>query len=219
MIEFEKVEINSERWFNLTPLLNEKFRPIKNYEGLYEVSNYGRVKRLLFINNNIKKSKEKVLSCLKCSNNKNYYIAFVLSKKYSTIEELKSAKVEDLINIDDVGEIVATSIVEYFLDPDNIENINKLFELGIKINKPQQENITSPFTNKTIVLTGALANFTRDELTKILQSHGANVTSSVSKKTDIVIAGADAGSKLDKARALNIQVMNESELMQILNNQ
>ena len=80
MIEFEKVEINSERWFNLTPLLNEKFRPIKNYEGLYEVSNYGRVKRLLFINNNIKKSKEKVLSCLKCSNNKKCYIAFVLSK-------------------------------------------------------------------------------------------------------------------------------------------
>lgn len=145
--------------------------------------------------------------------------AFVLSKKYNTIEELKSAKVEDLINIDDVGEIVATSIVEYFLDPDNNENINKLFELGVKINKPQQENITSPFTNKTIVLTGALANFTRDELTKVLQSHGANVTSSVSKKTDIVIAGADAGSKLDKARELNIQVMNESELMQILNNQ
>ena len=145
--------------------------------------------------------------------------AFVLSKKYSTIEELKSAKVEDLINIDDVGEIVATSIVEYFLDPDNNENINKLFELGVKINKPQQESITSPFTNKTIVLTGALTNFTRDELTKVLQSHGANVTSSVSKKTDIVIAGADAGSKLDKARALNIQVMNESELMQILNNQ
>ena len=145
--------------------------------------------------------------------------AFVLSKKYSTIEELKSAKDEDLINIDDVGEIVATSIVEYFLDPDNNENINKLFELGVKINKPQQESITSPFTNKTIVLTGALTNFTRDELTKVLQSHGANVTSSVSKKTDIVIAGADAGSKLDKARALNIQVMNESELMQILNNQ
>ncbi len=145
--------------------------------------------------------------------------AFVLSKKYNTIEELKSAKVEDLINIDDVGEIVATSIVEYFLDPDNIENINKLFELGVKINKPAEESITSPFTNKTIVLTGALDNYTRPELTKILQSHGANVTSSVSKKTDIVIAGADAGSKLDKARELNIQVMNENELMQILNNQ
>ena len=114
---------------------------------------------------------------------------------------------------------MATSIVEYFLDPDNIENINKLFELGVKINKPAEESITSPFTNKTIVLTGALDNYTRPELTKILQSHGANVTSSVSKKTDIVIAGADAGSKLDKARELNIQVMNENELMQILNNQ
>ena len=145
------------------------------------------------------------------------YIPLFNKTTYTFLSSL--LEVEDLINIDDVGEIVATSIVEYFLDPDNNENINKLFELGVKINKPQQESITSPFTNKTIVLTGALANFTRDELTKVLQSHGANVTSSVSKKTDIVIAGADAGSKLDKARALNIQVMNESELMQILNNQ
>lgn len=79
-MEFEEVEVNSERWFDLTLLKNEEFRDIKGYEGLYQVSNYGRVKRILFINNHIKKTKEKMLSCLKCSNNKNYYIAFVLSK-------------------------------------------------------------------------------------------------------------------------------------------
>ncbi len=143
--------------------------------------------------------------------------AYVLSKKYNNIDELKSATLEDLTAIDDIGEIVASSVIEYFLDADNIENINKLFELGVKINNPNGENINSPFTNKTIVLTGALSSYTRPDLTKILQSHGANVTSSVSKKTDIVIAGADAGSKLDKAKELGIKIINESELLEILN--
>ena len=135
--------------------------------------------------------------------------AFVMSKKYPTFEDLKNA---------DIGEIVATSIVEYFQDADNIKNIEKLFELGVKINEPEQVNTNSVFTNKTVVLTGSLTNFTRPELTKLLLSMGANVTSSVSKKTDIVIAGVEAGSKLDKAKELNIKIIEEDELMQILNN-
>lgn len=142
--------------------------------------------------------------------------AFVLSKKYNSVEELKSASLESLTAIDDVGEIVANSIIEYFADADNLTNIEKLFEAGVTITQEKTETINSPFTNKTIVLTGALENFTRPDLTKILLSHGANVTSSVSKKTDIVIAGADAGSKLTKAKELGIQIMTEPELMQIL---
>ena len=76
----------------------------------------------------------------------------------------------------------------------------------------------SIFTNKTVVLTGTLENYTRPDLTKILLSMGANVTSSVSKKTDMVIVGSDAGSKLDKAKQLGIRIIEERELIELLQN-
>lgn len=142
--------------------------------------------------------------------------AFILSKKYKNIEELKSATLVDLTSINDIGEIVATSIIEYFQDEDNLSNIQKLFDLGVKINQSEQIKNNENFNNKTIVLTGALSNFTRPDLTKMLMEMGANVTGSVSKKTDLVIAGADAGSKLTKAKELGIKIINEEELMNLL---
>lgn len=142
--------------------------------------------------------------------------SFTLSKKFSNLEELKNADIETLTNIDDVGEIVANSIIEYFQDQDNINNIEKLFQAGVEINQNVATMSNSNFTNKTIVLTGALESYTRPELTKILQNMGANVTSSVSKKTDLVIAGTDAGSKLDKAKELNIKIINEEQLKEML---
>ncbi len=143
--------------------------------------------------------------------------AYTLAQKYKTLEELKSADFSSLIDIDDIGEIVANSILEYFSDELNLDNINKLFELGVKINAQVEVNTNSYFSGKTVVLTGALENFARAELTKRLMNLGANVTSSVSKKTDLVIVGADAGSKLDKAKELNIKTINESELIDLLN--
>ena len=144
--------------------------------------------------------------------------AFVLSKKYNSIEELKSATFDDLISIDDVGEIVANSIIEYFQDQDNLINIDKLIELGVKINFSNNNTEKNYFTNKTIVLTGTLSAYSRPELTKILLSYGANVTSSVSKKTDLVIVGIDAGSKLYKAKQLNIEIIDEERLLNLLSN-
>lgn len=144
--------------------------------------------------------------------------AYVLSKKFKDLEELKNADIETLTNIEDIGEIVASSIVEYFNDVDNINNIQKLFDLGVTINKLDETTQNSAFTNKTVVLTGSLVNFTRPDLTKILLGMGANVTSSVSKKTDIVIVGTDAGSKLDKAKELNIRIIEEPELLELLKN-
>jgi len=144
--------------------------------------------------------------------------AFTLSKKFKTIDELKSADIDSLIAIDDIGEVVASSIIEYFKDEDNLLNIQKLFDAGVTINSFEDSQIKSYFTDKTIVLTGTLEYYTRPDLTKILLSHGANVTSSVSKKTDLVIVGTDAGSKLDKAKELGIQIMNEAELLEKLSN-
>lgn len=142
--------------------------------------------------------------------------AFTLSKIYENLDALKSASVDELICIDDIGAIVATSIVEYFADPDNVENINKLFNAGVTIKKPEVQNYNENFANKTIVLTGSLNNYSRPDLTKILQNMGANVTTSVSKNTDIVIVGADAGSKLAKAQQLGIRLMYEDELQNLL---
>ena len=143
--------------------------------------------------------------------------AYVLSRKFKTLDDLKNATVEDLIQIEDIGEIVATSIVEYFQDEENLTNIDKLLANGVEIIWAAEVKTDSPFANKTIVLTGSLENFGRTELTKILQDLGANVTSSVSKKTDLVIAGADAGSKLTKAKELGIEVIDENMLMEMLN--
>ncbi len=143
--------------------------------------------------------------------------AYVLSQKYRTLDELKAADFVSLIAIDDVGEIVANSIIEYFADEENLINIQKLFDLGVKINAPAAVQANANFAGKTIVLTGSLQNFTRPDLTKLLLSLGANVTTSVSKNTNLVIAGADAGSKLDKARALNIEVIDENKLLELLN--
>ena len=142
--------------------------------------------------------------------------AFVLSKKFPTLEDIKSASLETLTNIEDIGEIVATSIIEYFSDDDNLNNIEKLFDAGVTLNIQESVSENETFTNKTIVLTGSLVNFTRPDLTKLLLSMGANVTSSVSKKTDLVIAGTEAGSKLDKAKELNIRIIEEDELLELL---
>lgn len=144
--------------------------------------------------------------------------AYILSKKYPSLEKLKQANIDELTNINDIGEVVAKNIVEYFEDKDNLNNINKLLELGVKINYPSEVNVNGYFSGKKIVLTGGLDNFGRSELTKILQNLGADVTSSVSKNTDLVIAGHDAGSKLDKAKSLNIEVIDEQKLLNLLQN-
>lgn len=142
--------------------------------------------------------------------------AYTLSKIYPDLKSLQNATVDELICIEDIGSIVATSIVEFFADEDNILNINKLFGAGVTIKQLEQAETNEHFTGKTIVLTGSLTNFTRPDLTKILQNMGANVTSSVSKNTDMVIVGADAGSKLDKAQQLGIRLVFEDELLKLL---
>lgn len=143
--------------------------------------------------------------------------AFTLSKIFPNLEELQKADKEKLTQIDDVGEIVANSIIEYFADEENVLNIQNLLDLGVTIKK-QQNLHNSNFTGKTIVLTGSLNNYSRVDLTKLLQNMGANVTNSVSKNTNLVIAGLDAGSKLNKAKQLGVEIINEKQLIELLKN-
>ena len=140
-----------------------------------------------------------------------------LAKKYKNLNNLINASFESLIEIDDVGEIVANSIIEYFKNEKNITLINKILSKGVKIIEEEAIEVEENyFSNKTIVLTGTLTNFKREELSEKLINFGANVTGSVSKKTDLLICGEDAGSKLEKAKSFGVEIINEETLMQKL---
>lgn len=141
-----------------------------------------------------------------------------LAKKYKNISALKNAKLEDLTSIQDVGEIIARNIVNYFASQENINEIESLFNLGVKINEIKQTNIDENHVlfNKKVVLTGTLQNYSRSKATEIIESFGGSVVGSVSKNTNLVIAGSDAGSKLTKAESLGIKVINEEEFKNII---
>lgn len=143
--------------------------------------------------------------------------AYVLSKNFATLDDLMNATLEQLTAIYDFGEIMAQSVIEYFADENNIKNINKLIELGVVIQYANASDQSAFFAGKTIVLTGTLEKYKRNELTDILQKKGANVTGSVSAKTDFVVVGADAGSKLTKAQNLGIKLVFEADLDDWLN--
>lgn len=137
--------------------------------------------------------------------------ADILARNFKNIDNLMKASFEDINDIKDIGEIIAKSVTNYFNDEENINLINKLKKHNVNMSylKEVNENETF-FTNKTFVLTGSLENFTRDEAKAKIEALGGNCSGSVSKKTDVVIAGVEAGSKLKKAHDLNITVWDES---------
>ena len=145
-------------------------------------------------------------------------MAKILAKRYKNLEAFFEVSEEELLEIPDVGPILASSVYSYFHDEANIEMINKLKELGLNFNYlgVTEVKTDSPFSNKTIVLTGTLSKYGRKEVTEILENLGAKVSGSVSSKTDIVIFGEEAGSKLDKAHALGIRTMDEKEFEELL---
>ena len=146
--------------------------------------------------------------------------AKVLSRRYKNLDALAAASEDELIQIDDIGAIMAKSIVDYFQDEHHKEMIERLRGYGVNFDYLGTDMVdtSSYFYGKTVVLTGTLSRYGRTELTELLEGIGAKVSSSVSKKTDCVIAGTEAGSKLDKAQALGIKVMDEEELLTHLGN-
>ena len=145
-------------------------------------------------------------------------MAKTLARKYQNIDNLIAAKEEELLEIDDVGPVVARSIVNYFADERNIETINALKAVNVNFNYlgSTVSAADSYFSGKTVVLTGTLSSYGRKEATELLENLGAKVTGSVSKATDVVIAGVEAGSKLDKAQSLGITILNEDEFLSLI---
>ena len=137
--------------------------------------------------------------------------ARMLARRFKSLDALTEAKEEDLIGIPDLGPVGTKSILEWFQNPDNQRIISLLREYHVNFSYlgSDQVDVNSYFYKKTIVLTGSLEKYSREEMSEILEGIGAKVSGSVSKKTDIVIYGPGAGSKLEKARALGIELMDE----------
>ena len=141
--------------------------------------------------------------------------AKILAKNYKTLDNLMNATLEELTSINDIGEIIAKSIIDYFKDEENIKIINKLKELGINMNYINNSGYEEKdeFKGKTFVLTGTLINITRDKASEIIENLGGKVSSSVSSKTSVVIVGSSPGSKYDKALELGIPIWKEEEFI------
>ncbi len=133
-----------------------------------------------------------------------------LAKFFKNVDNMFNFNKEDLLNIEDVGEIIADCVFEYLHDEKNVLEIKRLISLGVNI-LASEEDKSGVFSGQKIVLTGSLQNYSRDEASKIIENLGGEVVSSVSKNTTMVLAGDKAGSKLDKAKALNIKIISEDE--------
>ena len=144
--------------------------------------------------------------------------AKVLAKTFKTLDRLKDASKEELLEVQDIGEVSASSIYEYFHNEHNLLLIDELRLLGLNFEYlgSTTTNGDSIFSGKVVVLTGTLESMGRKEATNLLEDLGAKVTSSVSKSTDYVIFGSEAGSKLTKAQELNIQTMDEETFIQLI---
>ena len=141
--------------------------------------------------------------------------ADILSGEFATLDDIKNADVERLANIEGIGGIIAQSIYDFFREERNVKMIEELKELGVnpvsKV-KPKSDKLEG----KTFVLTGTLQNMTRDEASAIIKSHGGKTSSSVSKKTSYVLAGENAGSKLDKAQNLGVIILTEDDFLEMI---
>ena len=142
--------------------------------------------------------------------------AKTLAKKFKSIDGLVNSTLEDLTETEDVGEITAKSIYEFFKQEQTKDLIEKLKIANVNMELSQAENLDNRFEGKTFVLTGSLQDFTRDEASKMIENYGGKTSSSVSKKTDYVLAGEEAGSKLTKAESLGIKIITEQEFKEMI---
>lgn len=139
-----------------------------------------------------------------------------LVNKFKSIEGLKNATFDELVSVQDVGDIVAKCVLEFFQEEKVLATIDELLKLGVNPSFEEQVIVESLFNGKTVVVTGTLQNYSRGEIKAKLESLGAKVSGSVSKKTDYVIAGEEAGSKLTKAQDLGVTVLSEEEFERMI---
>ena len=141
-----------------------------------------------------------------------------LADRFTTLDALKAATMEELTVIPDVGDIVAASVIEFFAFQENLDMIQRLLDAGVTP-KHESDRLSDVLLGKTVVVTGTLPSLSRDEAEKLITQHGGKAAGSVSKKTCFVLAGEKAGSKLDKAQSLGIPVLDEAAFLAMLDAQ
>lgn len=137
-----------------------------------------------------------------------------LANKFENLDNLKTASFEEILAVRNIGEVVAENIFSFFHNEENLNQIQKLFDYGVKISYPVKTAFKNTiFNGKTVVLTGTLETLSRKSATELLESLNATVTNTISKNTDFLVAGINAGSKLEKAKNLNIKILSEQEFL------
>ena len=137
-----------------------------------------------------------------------------LVKRFRTLENLQNASLADLGAVDGIGEILANNVFEFFRDSNNVDFVGRLLKSGITFEEAEQKS--GVFSGMKVVLTGSLPTYKRGEATKLIEDNGGEVAASVSKTVNLVLAGEDAGSKLEKAQKLNIKIIDEQQFKQML---
>ena len=186
-------------------------------EDLIELEGFGEksVNNLLeSIENSKNNSLEKVLFALGIRH-VGKKTAKILAKRYKNIDNIINVNIDELTNVNDIGEIIARSVRTYFDDPLNLKLIEDLKKLGLNF-EYKNDSSDDTLSGMTFVLTGTLEKYKREELTKILEDKGAKVTSSVTKKTTGVIVGDKPGSKYDKALKLGVKIYKEEDVLNII---
>ena len=138
-----------------------------------------------------------------------------LAESFSSLEELINTEVEELLMIRDIGPIVANSILDFFKNIKNIENINRLIDMGVEVIYPS-DNDSQILSDKTFVITGTLKNMTRSEAKNFIENNGGKVTSAVSRNTNYLLAGENPGSKMKKAEDIGVSIINEDQMLDLI---
>ena len=139
-----------------------------------------------------------------------------LAKRFGSMEALKNASAEELVALENIGENTRSRVAEYFRDPANLSELEALFSLGVAPQTADESPKEGIFSGQSVVLTGTLSAYKRSEAQKLIESLGGVCQSSVTAKTTLVIAGEEAGSKLDKAKKLGVRVIGEAEFAAML---
>ncbi|HEV8358363.1 MAG TPA: NAD-dependent DNA ligase LigA [Gemmatimonadales bacterium] len=140
-------------------------------------------------------------------------VATLLARRFGSLGALQSAPEEEIRNVPGVGPTIATAVASFFQDASNLRLLDRLAEAGLTLTEPRAVAEDAPLAGKSFVLTGTLPTLSRADAAALIEAAGGRVTSAVSRKTDAVVAGGDAGSKLEKARVLGIEVIDEAELL------
>ena len=217
--------------FNIEGLSEKTLWQCHQKLGVSEFSDLYKLKEedLLKLDNFKDKKTKNIINSINNSKNVDFYrfifalgisevgikTAKDLAKRFITFDKLKNATKEELLDVEDIGDVIADNIIEYFQDEENLKEINRLFSAGITINESNLV-IGEKLKGLTFVLTGTLPNYTRPEMSEIIEKNGGKVASSVSKNTSFVLAGEEAGSKLDKAKSLGVKVISEEEMLKML---